>query len=181
MWLLSLLFACTDGTSTGTDSGTAVTDDTATVPGQQDLADPELWLQLAAEDDPFAEHRPDEVICDESEGIRVETGLLEIDTTFCNYVSVAQPSLTDVAVDDVIEVLVFHGSLSSAEEGEAHVALMLGEHLIWEQQIPIPSGSGVYSTEVGAAFTAAAGTRAVFHLHNHGANGWNLGHFRRER
>ncbi len=176
----SLLFACTSApTEPGVDS--AGTADSATIPGRLDLVDPELWTQLDADEDPFADHRPDEVICDEDEGLTVETGLFEVDTTFCNYASVAQPTLADVAVDDEIQVLVYHGALSSSDEGEAHVALMLGDQLVWEQLIAIPSGSGVYSTDVGAAFEAPVGTRAVFHLHNHGNNTWNLGHFRRER
>ena len=153
--------------------------DTASISEPLDLTDPHLWTQLSAEEDPFGDHRPVEVSCDEEDGLTVESGLLEIDTTFCNYASLVQPSLTTVDLGEVLEVLVYHGSLTSSEEAEAHVALMLGEQVVWEQQIGIPSGSGVYSVEVDAALSAPAGTSVVFHLHNHGANSWNLGHFRR--
>ncbi len=178
---LTLQLACTSGTPSDSSAETGTPPDSPPPEGREDLTDPALWVPLEAAEDPFADHRPDQVECDPDQGISVETGLLEVDTTFCAYVTAAQPSLAEVVAGDTLQVLVYHGSLNSSVEGEAHVALMLGEVLVWEQHIAIPGGSDVYSTELPAEVDAPTGTQAVFHLHNHGNNSWNLGHYRRDR
>lgn len=181
MWqTLTLLLACSDATGVDSPADSVPSTDSAVTTGRLDLADPELWVALDAADDPFADHRPDPVDCDPA-GLFVETGLFEVDTSLCGYVSAAQTLTADVRVDDTLQVLVYHAALSASEPAEGHVAILIGEHLVWEQTVAIPSGSGVYSSEVGAAFDAPVGTQAVFHLHNHGNNSWNLGHLRRDR
>lgn len=157
----------TDGGSTdgGTDGGTF------------DLVDPYAWVALGAEDDPFASHRPETVEC-EPEALSVDLGLFEVDTGACDYLSASQPSLAAVAAGDRLGVLMYHDSLTFWTEAEAHVALALGDDVVWEASIAIPASSEVYSVELEAPADAPAGTPVTFHLHNHGSNTWNLGHFR---
>jgi hypothetical protein len=144
------------------------------------LVDAELWQVLDASQDPFSDHRPPDASCD-PEGFFVETGLVEVETGLCGYVSAAQPIRVGVRTTDLLQVLVYHSSLTSDEDAEGHVALMIDDRLVWEQTVLIPSGSDVHSADFVAGFDAELGTQAVFHLHNHGSNTWNLGHFRLER
>jgi hypothetical protein len=67
--------------SPGGDSAAGETGDSYEPLGQRDLVDATLWTVLSAEDDPFADHRPDEVSCDEEIGFFVESGFLKINTT----------------------------------------------------------------------------------------------------
>ena len=67
---------------------------------------------------------------------------------------------------------------TAPEAAEAHVAVLLGEQLVWETTLPIPTPSAVHDVEVPASAAASQGTPVVIHLHNHGSNAWNLGHLR---
>ena len=57
---------------------------------------------------------------------------------------------------------------------EAHAAIIVGDDVVWDIQIEIPTGSAM---EIGYFTCEKAydlGTPVHFHLHNHGANEWAL-------
>lgn len=146
------------------------------------LVNPFDWTALGAADDPFADHRPDDAACPEASWGGepfAEQYALEVQTGpgGCGWLSARQPILSAVAAGDMIRIRVWHFALepeAPGERAEAHVALALGGEVIWQRRVPIPGEGGLLLDTVAAPRTLAAGAPLVFHLHNHGANTWNL-------
>ena len=156
--------------------------------GEPDAAsDPELvslishsqWAIVSEADDPLADHRPDEVDCPE-DAVKVESLGGEISygvhTVQCNYLAASQPSRADVPAGATVTARVWHFALDppDGEPGEAHVALLLGDELIWEEYVEIPSAGGLLQAQWQAPDDIPEGTEIIYHLHNHGDNEWNL-------
>ena len=63
-------------------------------------------------------------------------------------------------------------TLDVAEPGTGHVAVLLGEQVLWEQAVDIPAGSA----ELGAVLEVSAPVPTENplgrHLHNHGYHSW---------
>jgi hypothetical protein len=137
------------------------------------LAVAEEWRALAAEDDPFASHRPAEVDCGLA-GYYPERGALEIDTAYCNYLAIEQPALHAVRAGDELEIQLAHFDLTAPGEAEAHVALSLADAPQWEVTLAIPSPAYVINASARATRALAEGEPIRFHLHNHGQNTWQL-------
>lgn len=87
-----------------------------------------------------------------------------------------QPLLVDVPVGTAIEVDLWHQALFSDEtDATGHVALAVGEEVVWEIEVPIPFPPTVWREVVTAPRDLRMGEPVVLHIHNHGANSWNLG------
>lgn len=138
------------------------------------VVDVEAWSVSGAAEDPFAEHRPAEIACP-AIAWGVETSSLEVNTGACNYLSIEQPLLRDVPAGATIVVNLWHQPLHAEQNALGHVALVVGEELVWERSVAIPGPAAVWRDEVPAPRDLGAGERVVFHIHNHGANNWNLG------
>jgi len=178
------------GTTGTTAMGTADTADTANtgdtaVTGETGPADPTGgefvplvlamdWQQVLAPQDPLAAHRPAEVSCPLG-GWLYEPQGLEINTSLCNYAMFVQPSRVAIVPGTRLRASLYHFDLNAEAPATAHVALMLGEQVLWEREIAIPGKANAYPIELALDFAAAAGTPVYFHLHNHGQNTWTLG------
>lgn len=163
--------ACDDGA--GAPTGDAGVPDAATAwRGTALLAATDAWQPVSAEADPFAD-RPEAVTCP-PHGARDEDGLFEVETDICRYGTFAQPLPVDLRAGDVIVATVWHLQLWAAERTQGHVALQLGDALLWERYVPIPGHEAVYPLELPLAADAPAGTPLYFHVHNHGANSWRV-------
>ncbi len=103
-----------------------------------------------------------------------EDGALEVETGECNYLSVSQPSLVSIVPGDQLHLVLWHANLRFEEPAEAHAAISIGEHIIWQREIDIPSESHIFDVTLDADVYAAVGERVEFHLHNHGFNTWKL-------
>ena len=102
-----------------------------------DVIDPALWeLVLPDPIDPS-------VTCGEL-AMTMEEGLVEVNTAECNHVTLEQPALAGVRVDDALDVFAFHSALSAPEPGEGRIALWLDGELTWERTPPIPSSEAIY-------------------------------------
>ena len=181
IWALLGCTGSSDETGpTGVDTAEPVTRDSGVelTAGTFDLVAADGWV-IDASVDPAPEHL-DGHTCDPS-GVLVEDGLLEVRTGDCAYAVVRQASLAEVGAGDRLELLVYHSALTADEEGEGHVALAVEGELVWEKTVAIPSTSQVYATEWTAEAAVEVGADVVLHLHNHGSNAWNLGHFRVSR
>lgn len=137
------------------------------------------WTPLDPAQDPFRD-RPAGVDCPpESWGgepfgaqyaLEVQTG-----PGGCGYFSAAQPLLSAVGAGEPIRVRVWHFALDAPTRGEAHVAVALDGEVIWQRWVVVPAAEGALLLDtVVAPRTLPAGAPLVFHLHNHGANTWNL-------
>ncbi|MCH9684861.1 MAG: hypothetical protein K0V04_25725 [Deltaproteobacteria bacterium] len=131
------------------------------------------WRPGSAQDDPLRHERPATIDCPVA-AWGPELGGLEVQTGSCGYFHVVQPSLVTIAPGDLIEVVVFHDRLDAAEASEGHVAVMLGDEVIWEQHVDIPSDAAVLEERWFADRAWPAGTRVGIHLHNHGYNAWTV-------
>ncbi len=176
------LFACGDGEAMTV--ATAMTSDTSDT-GDTGPADPTGgefvplvlpmdWQQVPAPQDPLVSHRPAEVSCPLGAWLYEPQGL-EVNTGLCNYGMFVQPSRAAIVPGARLRASLYHFDLSSEPPATAHVALMLAEAVIWEQDIAVPGKANAYAIDLTLDFTAAAGTPVYFHLHNHGQNTWTLG------
>ncbi len=131
------------------------------------------WTTVEADDDPLAIHRHAGIVCGD-EGVIVENGVLEIDTGRCPYFSARQGTLLFLDVDDWVAVTIYHDDLYADPPGVGHVALLLGEDLLWERTISIPARASVFTEHIKLSRAYPQNTRVDFHLHNHGLNHWRL-------
>jgi hypothetical protein len=100
--------------------------------------------------------------------------MLEIDTAFCNYLAIEQPSLLDVKAGDELVLEVLHYDLIAPEPAQAHIALSFDGELQWQTEVAIPQRAGVLSVTTPATRALAVGDSVQLHLHNHGQNTWQL-------
>ncbi len=138
-----------------------------------ELADAERWVALAGDEDPLADHRPAEVDCPPG-AWQIEHEALEIQTGVCNYLALAQPSLVELEPGDRVVVDLWHELLDAPEPALGHVALFVGDELVDEAEVAIPSPAAVIQLEGSLAQAHSAGTPVIVHLHNHGFNAWSF-------
>ncbi len=165
LWLSSL--ACS-GEPTGAETDT----ETRT---EVDLVDNDAWEEPA--DDPFADHKPEDVSCIEG-GIVVEDAYLEVDTAFCNWAVVRQPSPHEVHTGDVLHLLTWYNSLWSDPPSTAHIAVWLGDQVLLDATVDVPGDAAVFDIEVAAEADFPAGTDIYWHVHNHGVNNYRFGYLK---
>ena len=137
------------------------------------LLDQEAWSQVAAPDDALASHRPPTVECPEG-AYGDEDGALEVQTGYCNYLALAQPLPTALAQGQALHVVLLHDRLVFDEPAEAHVAILLGDQVIWEKSLSIPAEPASYDETFTLERAAQQGDILMLHLHNHGYNTWKL-------
>ena len=141
------------------------------------MIDHQRWEVVESFEDPFLEGVFEPVFCREVDyGVEGEGeySFFEVVTTDCNYLTVAQSSLSEVSVGDQLELTLWHLPLVATEEGNAELIVTLGDRTIFTEMIGIPTQERVYSSIVNADFDAAAGALIHFHVHNHGLNAWRF-------
>jgi len=143
-----------------------------TSPGGR-LIDNTTWSPLDPADDPLPSHRPDGAHCDDGSWYE-EGGNLEVLTDTCSYLELSQPLLLDVHERDTIRIEGFHEALYANPPAQAHMALIVGDTVLWEYFADIPSDADVFTTTVDPPRAMKAGEPIIVHLHNHGANTWDL-------
>jgi hypothetical protein len=175
--------ATTPTTTTGTTRGAGVTTlfptgsegpDDPTSGEFVPLIDPTAWLPVPAQDDPLADHRPAAVECPIG-GWLFEPQGFEVNTLLCNYAMFSAPAQAAVIAGNRVRATLYHFDLVAAEPATAHVALLLGDLLLWETEVAIPGKANAFTIDVAVDATVAPGTPVFFHLHNHGQNTWTLG------
>ncbi len=140
------------------------------------LVDPDAWVWDVDGADPFPAHRQGYEDCD-LEGLGsfyVEEGVLEVATGTCGYLVLEQPSLVEVRPDDLVVWTVHHADLLAEDPAETHVAIALGDDVLWDWTVPIPSLSELLVQRAYAPSRAPEGTPVRIHLHNHGDNVWRF-------
>lgn len=176
--LLSSALACADlGAKDEEAAGTSESESGGDVE-QGSLIDHYEWVVLDADADPLAAHRPAMIECGLA-GWKIETSMLEdpkleVDTNFCNYLGVEQPSLVALEQGQMVQVIFYHFDLVAPEPALAHVAIWIDGQVLWEQEIAIPGDANVFVEEFASPISAELGSQVMFHLHNHGQNTWVL-------
>lgn len=137
------------------------------------LLEPDALVPVVADDDPLASHRPDEVDCPAA-AWAVEGGGFEVQTGVCAYAAFDQPLGMTPVEGDVVEISVWHDTLDAAEPATGHVAVLLGDKVLWEEWVDIPAPSAALDAAVTLDFNPAPDARLGLHLHNHGYNSWRF-------
>jgi hypothetical protein len=138
------------------------------------LIEARAWDTTSKNRDVFLSHRPEEVQCAQGTGWLVEEDALEIRTASCNYLSLTQQSLLNMASGTVLELAMSHSDLNFNAPSSAHVALSIAGTTIWETTIPIPSPANILKVSITLPFAIAAGDSIDLHLDNHGSNAWSV-------
>lgn len=141
--------------------------------GRKQLVEAADWHPVPAARDPLASHRPAEGNCPDNAWYE-EDGALEVQTGYCNYLSLSQPSKATINKGDDLHLVLWHSQLRFDEPAEAHAAISVGGTVIWENLIEIPNKGGIYDITVPSTVAAAVGEMIEYHLHNHGNNTWTL-------
>lgn len=137
------------------------------------LLDPHALAMVDADRDPLRAHRPADVDCPPP-AWGPEAGGFEIQTGVCDYASFDQPLPMTLEAGDQLAILIWHDALDAAEPAEAHLALTLGDAVVWEAEIAIPAASHSFEEVVQIAEEPPADARLGLHLHNHGYNSYRF-------
>jgi hypothetical protein len=139
------------------------------------------WALLSEASDPFDDATSEATPCDMfhlGSGFGYELFVGEeaffVQTGFCDYLTVEQPTLVEIREGELVKVRLWHFELTAPEDGEAHVVVRLGDETLFEDHIPIPIVSELLSERWTAPRDIPAGTPVQFHIHNHGANEYAL-------
>lgn len=145
------------------------------------LIDHQEWQVLDAAADPLADHRPELIDCGPAGWLIEENTYegqtsytLEVQTNYCNYAALGQPSLRALEEGQMVQVIFYHFDLVAPEPTTGHVAILIDGQVLWEQEIAIPGDANVFTEEFESPISAELGSPVVFHLHNHGQNTWAL-------
>ena len=142
------------------------------------IIDMENWRFGDLETDPLISHQPENIDCAPS-SFGIESEQLEIETDLCNYVFLEFDLLQDLPKGTPADFLLLHTGLWAPEVATAHAALLINGTIFWEQETEIPSSSQFFFFEGDIPIDAQQGDPVQLHIHNHGANDWRLGYFRR--
>jgi hypothetical protein len=156
--LLTVLSACGDGTTRIWETA--------------ELVSLDGWQPTPSEADPFNDHRSDPRIC--AGGFGAEEGVFEVETDVCPYATFTQPARITGPAGTCLQLRWWHLILSAPEPAEAHMAVQVGERILLEHQLPIPSGSATFEEIVPVVSDLPEGAPVFLHLHNHGANSWRF-------
>lgn len=140
-----------------------------------ELLDMSVWVEGddAVAPDPLASHRPTDGVCPPG-SVLVEGGSVEVQTGICTYAWLQQPALTDLRKGERVELVFWHSALVADGPAEGHLALWVDDEPLYDRVVPIPADATAYTESVVVPFTSPEGAIVTFHLHNHGANTWNL-------
>lgn len=141
------------------------------------LTDPAAWVRPPVAEDLFAAMRPPGTECDDLRGYYIdqaaEAPRFEVNTGWCDYLTVRQPILESLDEGDVLEIRIYKLELTGGP-GEGYVGVALGSDVIWEITVPIPSDGDLLETDLPITTPIPSGTPLQIHIHNHGINTWEF-------
>ena len=112
------------------------------------LVNPFDWEALPQDTPPFERETPG-ACSEDAYGPEDLTGVwvYSIDTEFCDWLSVRQPTALPIEPGDTIRARVWHFELTAPLEATAQVAIALGEVVIAMEEKDIPSASAMLTLE----------------------------------
>ena len=143
------------------------------------LVTPEGWQQVPSTADIYWSQRATEetMVCDQQDWMAEASGV-EVNTSFCNYATLTQPSLVALNAGDTVRITLWWQTLMSNEPADGFLSIMLGDELLYEETINIPGDADARTIDVTLIAPAPAATPILFHVDNHGTNSWTLGTLR---
>ncbi|MBM76223.1 MAG: hypothetical protein CMK59_12540 [Proteobacteria bacterium] len=143
-----------------------------------ELVDLNAWRIGNPQSDPFPEHIPEEVICPLT-AFRMELEQLEVQMGLCNYAHLVFELNQDLPKNTNTELLILHTGLWAEEAALAHISWGFESDILWEANPPVPSQAEFFFIEHKTTKAYSKGELIHLHLHNHGANDWKVGYFKR--
>jgi len=107
-------------------------------------------------------------------GYVLEGATLEIDTGACNYLSLTQGLPMDLTAGDTLRVRAWWQRLASDVPAVGHISVVVGDTVIWQEDVAIPGSADARDVEIAAPRAFASGEPVTLHLHNHGYNTWQF-------
>jgi hypothetical protein len=136
----------------------------------------DAWVRVTDPSvDAFAGLRPAAAVCADT-GYYLDplTMSFEVDTGLCDYLTVTQPTLTALAAGDTVAVELYHGQLAAPTPSQGYAGLALGGSIVWSIEVPIPGEAGTVTGRFTVEEALPAGAMVQMHIHNHGANSWDI-------
>lgn len=148
-------------------------------PASASLVELSGWSRVEdAGQDVFGAERPTDLVCDEVLGIGTEMFgseiVLELNTGFCDYVTLRQGSLLALMPGDTVAIRMYHYELTTPAPAQAHLALAIAGELAWEVFVPSPAEGAFVEGEIAIDRELPVGTELQLHVHNHGPNSYDL-------
>jgi hypothetical protein len=144
-------------------------------PQYEALVELDAWHRVMRKDDPFvaASDAADDFVLS---GFRLEPDQhwLEVDTGACNWVTLSANARYPVEVGQMLRLRVSHYDLDAAAPTTAQLRVGFGDCDVWSKSIPIPSSANVEQEELASPCALSRGAAALFHVHNHGQNTYQL-------
>ena len=164
---LALVFACGACAPGSAPLGEDGTPDT--------VASGELDLEgLALVDDgPFVALEGPAIVPCGVGGVVHEGGRVEVRTRYCDPADLASVLDSALPAGTMVELELSHDPLL-ADGGDVHLALVIGDEVVWELERALPTAADFFHERVPLARDHGAGERVVVHVHNHGANSYSL-------
>ncbi len=94
--------------------------------------------------------------------------------TLCNWITLTQPSLRAIRAGDEVEVRARHSELTAPVPGDARMTFVIGDEIVLDYSVLIPSGFVFPSVTWTADKDYPAGTPLLWHVDNHGSNEYML-------
>lgn len=144
--------------------------------GATALIDQQAWKPASASHPFAAEEHPEEPGCAASFHVEDfdQQEVFEVDTALCATQTFVQQTVVDIAEGATVTVRGFYFELTANSPAQGHFAVALGDAVVVEQYVQIPSSSGGFERSFQAQKAYKAGTSIYFHVHNHGKNKWLL-------
>lgn len=166
-----------------TSDAVDATDAEVVQPQVYNLTTNPAWAEVLLDADPYyTANDPSPDICPDEDWkveITPEGQLMEINTSFCAWLTLAQPLLEDVPVGATLRLEVRHAEILDGDT-DYKLAVTVGELPIWAESVEVFELANVFEFSVVATEAMTAGETVYFHLENHGANTWNFVSFTAE-
>lgn len=125
------------------------------------------------DDGPFAHEEGAPVVACGAGGVLVEGSRVEVRTAYCDPADLALVVDEALPAGTMVDLTLSHDALV-ADGGEAHLAVTLGDEVVWEERKPLPAPAAFLSPRVPLVHDHKPGERLVVHVHNHGSNTYAL-------
>ena len=85
-----------------------------------------------------------------------------------------QGSLNAAEAGEELQIRIWHSELNADEPAIGYVGLAIGEDIVWEGEVSIPSEAGPLEGTITLTDSIELGEPLRVHVHNHGENTWTL-------
>jgi len=131
-----------------------------------------LALAPSTSFDPFDVPTSDAAPC--TRGFTLASTSIDVETGICPYALLEASLPTDLPAGTRLSTQVFHDYLNAPEPAEGHVVVAVGDVVVADLHVAIPSTPNLHLVDVTLPHAVDAGAPVLVHVHNHGSNSWRI-------